>query len=523
METVLIMMRRFRKILFCAALLLLMLLFTSALAEVRVSVTPESPKMGEYVDVQVKPEREGATAVRYDLSTENGPVFKGEDDSHFTASFRPREEAVYTLTVTVVYGKKDVETASVTIPVSGQAPVQMGRDVLYSQKDGWWHSKTYSKTHKRSVEKAGCAIFTLSHALQRMGFEDEELMPDALALKYSRMYIANRGTDNERLLTTAGRDFGFETHQDLIESEKELTTWYKRGCYFSFMIVNGHIALSDALSSDGTKAHIIDSAPGATYERMKNGVFYYQKEDGGFAEASSPEQIPGCRYFFETREYGGLEYWLPLSYCAKQGMRPIRAAWMTYGGEPVTEVEYAGAMVTKVATTGEAQRVNTRDLQWTTTGSDKPLVAMVSKKKGTPLLDGTGKKKDGFNKNVGYGVTLLVLEITDNTCYVAYKDVFGYLSRDAVEILEVSQEHFGTGLIAINGRTAGTSPVAVRQEASMKSKSIGEWKPGTPVAVAAKSGEFYLVEGKGLRGWVQEKYLALEGGEPDGKTVNEGE
>lgn len=513
-----------RKALPCAALLLLLLLLcVSASAEIRIAFTPENPKMGEYVDVTVDPGREGAKGIRYDLSTPSGSVFKGEDDTHFTASFRPREEAVYTLTVTVVYGKKDEESASVTIPVSGTAPLQAGKDVLYSQKDGWWHSKVYSKTHKRSVEKAGCALFALSHALQRMGFEGEELQPDRLAQAYSRMYIPNRGTDNERLLTTAGEDFGFETHQDLIESPKELVTWFRRGCLFSFMIVNGHIALADGLSEDGTKVHIVDSAPGATYERIKNGTVYYRLEDGTFEEAASPEAIPGCRYFFETQEYGGLEYWLDLAYCAKQGMRPVRSAWLTLDGVPVKDCEYAGALVTKVVTTGDAQRVSTRDLQWTTLGAEGPKLVIVTKKKGTSYLDGTGKKKDGFNKVLPWGTMLIALEVTDQSCYVAYRDTFGYVDREAVDLLDPSREDFRTGLVSINGRTAGTFPVNVRRDPSPKGKTIGEWKPGTPVAVAGREGEFYLVEAKGLRGWVHEKFLTLEGGASDGQTVDQGE
>ena len=518
------MKRSFRKLLPALALLLLVLLCASACAEPQITFTPENPKMGEYVDVKVTPGRKGAQNVRYSLSCDGSSVFKGENDTHYEASFRPRQEGTYTLTVTVVYGKKDEESASVTIPVSGQAPAQEGKDVIYSQKDGWWHSKVYSKTHKRSVEKAGCALFALSHALQRMGFEGEELQPDRLAAKYSRMYIANRGTDNERLLTTAGEDFGFETHQDLVESVKELTAWFRQGSYFSFMIVNGHIALADGLSEDGTKVHVVDSAPGATYERIKNGVIYFRSEDGKFTEAPSPEAIPGCRYFFETQEYGGLEYWLDIAYCAKQGMRPIRSAWLKLGETPVRDLEYAGAMVSKVTTTGEAQRVSTRDLSWTTLGSDTPQLVMVTKKKGTPFVDGTGKKKDGFNKALGYGTMAIALELSDNTCFIAYKDSFGYLDRAAVEPLAVNQGDFGTGLVSINGRTAGTSPVNVRRDPSAKGKTIGEWKPGTPVAVAAKEGEFFLVEGKGLRGWVQNKFLTLEGADAgDGQKVDEGE
>ena len=516
-------MNRFAKIMICLAVLLLLLLGASALAEPAVTYSPEKPKMGEYVDITVVPGREGAIAVRYDLSTKNGSVCKGEDCTHYTASFRPREEGAYTLTVTVVYGKKDTESVSVTIPVSGSVPVQEGTDVIYSQKDGWWHSKIYSKKHHRSLEKAGCAIFTLSHALQRMGFTGEEVMPDRLAEKYSGMYIEGRGTDNERLLFTAGEKYGFQTHQDLIESEAELTTWLRQGCRFSFMIVIGHIALADGLSEDGTKVHVVDSAPGATQERIKKASMYVMKDDGTFAEVASPEDIPGCRWFFETGEYGGLEYWLDLSYCAKQGMRPIRESWLKLNGEPVTGFEYAGALISKVTVSGgEAQRVNTRDLQWTTSGAETPQLALVTGKKGAAYTDGNGKKKDGISKPIPYGTMVFVIGITDKQYYIAWKDTFGYISKDAAELLPVSEESFRTGLVSLNGKTAGTSPVTVRKEASAKGKSIGEWKPGTPIAVVSQKGEFYLVEGKGLRGWIHQKYLTLEGADNNGQKIDEG-
>ena len=522
-------MNRFGKTVLCLTVMLLALLGASAAAEAKITFSPENPKMGEYVDVFVTPDREGAAGVRYELSTPGGVVYKAKDKdkvdtSHYTVSFRPREEAEYTLTAVILYGKKDSESVSVTIPVSGSVPVQEGSDVIYSQKDGWWHDKTYSKKHHRSLEKAGCAIFTLSHALQRFGLSGEEILPDRLAEKYSGMYIEGRGTDNERLLFTAGSEYGFQTHQDLIESEAELTTWFRHGCRFSFMIVIGHIAYADRLSDDGTKVHVVDSAPGATWERIKNASLYVQNEDGSFTAVKSPEEIPGCRWFFESGEYGGLEYWLDLSYCAKQGMRPIRQPWLSLEGKPVTASEYAGALISKVAVEdGEQQRVSTRDLQWTTAGMDSPQLALVTGKKGASFLDGNGKKKEGISKPIPYGTMLFVLEVTDKQFYVAWKDGFGYISRDSAELLPVSEEIFQTGLITLNGKAAGTSPVAVRREPTAKAKSIGEWKPGTPVAVISKVSDFYLLEGKGLRGWVNAKYLTLEGADNDGQKINEGE
>ena len=104
-------MTRFWKSLLCLAVLLLAMSCASACAEVKLSFSPENPRKGDYVDVTVTPEREGYTEIRYELSTPDGVVYKYDSkkekpSAHLTASFRPREEAVYTLTATVVYGKK---------------------------------------------------------------------------------------------------------------------------------------------------------------------------------------------------------------------------------------------------------------------------------------------------------------------------------------------------------------------------------------------------------------------------------
>ena len=43
------------------------------------------------------------------------------------------------------------------------------------------------------------------------------------------------------------------------------------------------------------------------------------------------------------------------------------------------------------------------------------------------------------------------------------------------------------------------------------------------MAVLGQDGEFYLVEGKGLRGWIHNKYLTLEGADNDGQKIDKGE
>ena len=161
--------------------------------------------------------------------------------------------------------------------------------MVYSQKDGWWHKVIYCKDPYETLERGGCAIFSLSHILQRYGVTGEEVQPAALAPRYSRFYIKNRGTDNEGLINKNAEIYGYITQPELITTEREAVQCLRRGDLFTFGIVLGHIAMVDGVSEDGTLVHVVDSAPGATFERKNRfktkGHIFYQNEDGSFTEA----------------------------------------------------------------------------------------------------------------------------------------------------------------------------------------------------------------------------------------------
>ena len=512
-------MNRIGKVFLYLAVLMAALFCASAAAEAKITFSPENPRMGDYVDVTVKPGREGAAGVRYELSTPAGAVFTGKKEStHYTASFRPREEAVYTLTAVIVYGKNDTETVSVDIPVSGTAPAQEGPDVVYSQKDGWWHKTVYSKKPYESLEKGGCAIFSLSHILQRLGYSGEEVQPAALASANSRFYIQGRGTDNGGLLNRAAENYNFVTQEDLILTEREAALCLRRGDLFSFGIVLGHIAMVDGVSEDGTLVHVVDSASGATFERKNdkryrtNGHIYWQAEDGSFKEAETADQLPGIRWFFETGEYGGMSYWMDLHYCLTYnkhaGLRLIRRPWLEKGGITVSQLEYTGTAFSRVKAGGdEAVRVPTKELSWATDGADSPQIAVVTNKKGANLVDGNGKALERYAKKLTPGTMMAVLAAEDDLCYVFWKDTFCFIARDNVDLLPVRADSVPTGLLSTNGRTAGTAKVVLRATPKAKGAKVAELTIGTPVAILETGSEYTLVEGKGYRGWIMNKYL----------------
>ncbi len=193
--------------------------------------------------------------------------------------------------------------------------------ILYSQMDGTWHNQGYRHS---TLEQSGCAIFALSHALQKLGYQEEEILPERLAVTYATCLVEG-GTINSNLVGRAAKQFGYKTRFDLYVKKADIVQKYKQGSVFSFAIVKGHIAMTDRLSEDGTMCHIIDSAPGATFRRIKGASpMRYDEKTGKYVAMASPADIPGAVYYVDTEDYGGAEYWLPLAYVVDRGVRLIQ-------------------------------------------------------------------------------------------------------------------------------------------------------------------------------------------------------
>ncbi|MBR5345443.1 MAG: SH3 domain-containing protein [Clostridia bacterium] len=257
----------------------------------------------------------------WQISLDGKKLADTDPGEHFAASFKPRKAGTYELTVAAYDEKKEIKKQTVSFTVTeSEEPAEA--EAIYSQKDGSWKSVAY---RDRDLEQSGCAIFTLAHALHRMGFEGENTEPAALAKAYS-LCLTQTGTNNERLIRTAAGDFGFTTRSALIGDAGKIASRLREGQMFSFAIVAGHIALIDGISEDGTMVHVVDSSPSATFERLGSSSLYLLGRTGTFAAVESLDEIPGARWYPETDSYGGLEYWIPLKYVAARGVRVIQPA-----------------------------------------------------------------------------------------------------------------------------------------------------------------------------------------------------
>lgn len=192
--------------------------------------------------------------------------------------------------------------------------------VTYSQFSGYWKDKKYRTS---TLEHSGCAIFALSHALQHLGYEGEETRPETLAQTYA-FALLQGGTMNSTLVGHAGDDLGFKTRYDLYEDLPSIRSKMDQGAVYSFGVVTGHIAMIIEKNEAGNMFRVVDSAPSATWERIKNASLYIQDEGGNFIPISDLSQIPGIRYYIETESFGGATYWLEGSYIAKRGVRLIQ-------------------------------------------------------------------------------------------------------------------------------------------------------------------------------------------------------
>ncbi len=286
--------------------------------EMALELSADTLAVGDVLDITVNAWTDHES--KFILSRDGQRIVETEPGQHFTAAYRPREAGQYKLTVTVKDEKGLANTQEAEFTVDAALPANDGLSMVYSQKDGWWADKQYRHSN---LGKSGCAIFTLTHALERMGKTGEEILPENLAVKYAYCLIKGEGTSNELLINTAAKYFGFSTRGALYVEKKQILELLSQGALFSFSIVKGHIALVTGVSEDGTMISVVDSAPQATFERIKNAAQYYRLRSGMFRAAMTLDDLPGARWYLETDEYGGLEYWLPTEYVVKRGVRLI--------------------------------------------------------------------------------------------------------------------------------------------------------------------------------------------------------
>ena len=283
---------------------------------IRVEASSESLALGQELDVTLSCQENAAARIR--ISRDGKTVLKEKTLISRVFSYRPREAGTYQMEVIVSEPDGGVIGQEFLFTVRDVGGVETELAV-YSQKDGWWLNKKYSRSN---LDQSGCALFTLSHAMRELGLDSQMSEPAMLGKNYAA-YLAESGTVTANLLAAASRAFGFKTEPDKIYDAQRIVQLFDEGAVFSFAIVNGHIALAAGLSEDGTKVRILDSAPSATTERIEGSSLYLPDENGGWKAIASLWDVPGAKFYPETDQFCGMEYYLDLSYVASRGVRMI--------------------------------------------------------------------------------------------------------------------------------------------------------------------------------------------------------
>ena len=285
-------------------------------AETKVVLGTEVPTAGKKVVLEIS--NDGTDRFSYVLMHGSRTMGSADDVEETRLGFVPRETGEYLLRV-IPSGLED-ETVFFSFTVREAEEGESGF-ILYGQKDGRWSSVAYGSS---TLEYSGCAIFALNHALQRLGYSGEEIEPEALAKRY-KSYLGINGTRNGALISRAARDFGFQTKSTLYTTQGAIQKKLREGAVFSFGIVDQHIALIDGLNENGTMCHIVDSSPSATFRYIEGASpSVYEPETGTYQPVEKPTDIPGVCYCLETHDYDGAEYWLPIAYAARRGLRLIQ-------------------------------------------------------------------------------------------------------------------------------------------------------------------------------------------------------
>ena len=486
------------------AVLFLLLLFPPA-ARGEAEIVPQRAAyaLGEAVRLTVAGGRT-VKGCKYSVFLDGNELFRQKSsDSHTDVWYLPRKPGAYRIDVSVTCQDKKKENASCEFLVT-EVPAAVPEGALYSQKDGSWADDKYGKEH---LEKAGCAIFTLSNALHFLGRTGEETEPAALASRYGYCLIEG-GTSNVRLIRQAAKDFDFVTESALVRTEAGIRDLMRDGAVFTFSIVKGHIAFACGLSEDGSKIRIVDSAPSATMDRIKSGSLYQRNEAGDFIRVKDLSEFPDARYYFETGQYGGLTYWMDLSYVAKRGVRIIRPGWLrvkTESGEQNAELVTFGTIESVVRADGEEMTVPTGSLIWRSE-EEAPAAACVVSKKAALLLDSGGAQIG----RVPRGALLPLIAREENRLCVRFEGRLGYLGPEDAQAVPIPPENARAGTVHINGTVSGKSNVGFRRSPLSNSTQIGYWPTGTKVWVLEERDGFYLAEANGMRGWLLPKNVMLD-------------
>ncbi len=180
--------------------------------------------------------------------------------------------------------------------------------------------------------------------------------------------------------------------------------------------------------------------------------------------------------------------------------------------EPVpAEVIYVGLARSRIRIGQDEMMVNTCDLAWSTEAPENQVLAVVNANRVgyANLRDNTSTRSFIMNHCIT-GRVVRVLATGKNWTMVDYDGMRGYVLTDSLIFHANSIRSYETGLISINGRTTGKSPINIRAKAKSGARILGEYVLGTPLTIFYRDDKWCEVDVAGWHGYILTEYVTLE-------------
>lgn len=108
------------------------------------------------------------------------------------------------------------------------------------------------------------------------------------------------------------------------------------------------------------------------------------------------------------------------------------------------------------------------------------------------------------------GRVVAVVEYTNATyTKILYGEEEGYIRTDCLIFQDTAKAPAGTGTVHIKDAVDGKSDVTIRNTASKSASKVASAPTGTQLNVFGEEGDWYIVEGDGWLGYIQNQYLKL--------------
>ena len=154
-----------------------------------------------------------------------------------------------------------------------------------------------------------------------------------------------------------------------------------------------------------------------------------------------------------------------------------------------------------ITVNGKTRTVLTRELSWGETG--KPRLAVVTGRKNVRLTNEAGRRI----ASVPICTVLPVLREEEGRILVMHEDQRGYLSLEDAEVTDPLEGEIRHAKISVNGSTSGRATVKLRFGPSEKERVAENWKTGTEVILIRQENDFWQIEARGRRLWIQQDYV----------------